>query len=431
MLSEALRRLAGQISHDWPSQARENQRLPEGDWLYWLILAGRGFGKTRTVSETVRQWIKDGFNYVNIIGATADDVRTVSVEGPAGILACCPPAERPEYLKRSYELRWPNGATSLLFSAEEPDRLRGKQHMKLACDEIAAWREPDAWDQALLGLRLGRKPQAVIATTPRPTKIIRDLVANPRTHLIRGSTYDNKANLSDAFVSQIIQKYEGTRLGRQELNAEILDDVIGALWSRALLEQTRRTAAPPLSRIVVAIDPSVSAGEGANECGLIVAGLGDDGHGYVLADESGVMAPVEWARKACQLYRTWSADRIVAEANQGGALVESTIRAVEKTVSFKAVHASRGKITRAEPIAALFEQGRAHIVGTSPQLEDQLCTYSAGSSESPDRLDAMVWALTELALTAQRPQLVWGGIELRSDFEVARHYLNTDGYRNN
>jgi phage terminase large subunit-like protein len=428
MLSEALRRLAGQISHDWPSQARENQRLPDGDWLYWLILAGRGFGKTRTVSETVRQWIKDGFNYVNLIGATADDVRTVSIEGPAGVLACCPSSERPEYLKRSNELRWKNGATSLLFSAEEPDRLRGKQHMKLAADEIAAWREPDAWDQALLGLRLGRKPQAVIATTPRPTKIIRELVANPRTRMTSGSTYDNRANLSEAFVSQIIHKYEGTRLGRPEFNADILDDVIGALWNRNLIEQTRRLVSPPMTRIVVSIDPSVSNGEGANECGLIVSGLGTDNHGYVLADESGVMSSIEWSRRAVQLYKTWSANRIVAEANQGGALIENTIRAVDANVAFKAVHASRGKITRAEPIAALFEQGRAHLVGAFPMLEDQLCTYSAGSSDSPDRLDAMVWALSELALNAQKPQLVWGGIEPRSDLEIARHYLNTDHY---
>ena len=201
------------------------------------------------------------------------------VEGPAGILSCCPNSERPEYLKRSYELRWKNGAISLLFSAEEPDRLRGKQHMKLACDEIAAWREPDAWDQALLGLRLGSRPQAVVATTPRPTKIIRELVANPRTHVVRGSTYDNKSNLSGAFISQIIQKYEGTRMGRQELNAEILDNAIGALWSRKLLDETRRAAAPALSRIVVAIDPSVSNGEGSNECGIVVAGLGVDNHG--------------------------------------------------------------------------------------------------------------------------------------------------------
>ena len=395
------------MADDWQSEVSKNQRLPDGDWLYWLILAGRGFGKTRTVSETVRTWIKQGFNYVNLIGATADDVRTIMVEGPAGILSCCPNSERPEYLKRSYELRWKNGAISLLFSAEEPDRLRGKQHMKLACDEIAAWREPDAWDQALLGLRLGSRPQAVVATTPRPTKIIRELVANPRTHVVRGSTYDNKSNLSGAFISQIIQKYEGTRMGRQELNAEILDNVIGALWSRKLLDETRRAAAPALSRIVVAIDPSVSNGEGSNECGIVVAGLGVDNHGYILADDSAVMAPIEWARKAVQLYRYWGADRIIAEANQGGALIENTIRAVDANVAFKAVHASRGKITRAEPIAALFETGRAHLVGTFPMLEDQLCTFSAGSSDLPDRLDALVWGLTELMVEKQRPQFVF------------------------
>ena len=300
--------------------------------------------------------------------------------------------------------------------------------MKLWCDELAAWREPDAFDQALLGLRIGKKPQALITTTPRPTKIIKELVANPRTHVTRGSTYDNRANLSEAFVSQIIQKYEGTRMGRQELNAEILDDVVGALWTRGLLDQTRRAAAPALSRIVVAIDPSISSSEGADECGLIVAGLGVDNQAYVVEDASGVMASVEWARKAVQLYKTWSADRIIAEANQGGALVEATIRAVDKNVSFKAVHASRGKITRAEPIAALFEQGRAHLVGAFPQLEDQLCTFSAGSSDSPDRLDAMVCALSELALNARRGEFIFGGLDPRSDLDIARSAFSTDHY---
>jgi phage terminase large subunit-like protein len=330
-------------------------------------------------------------------------------------------------------LTWPNGAIATIYSAEEPDRLRGPQHDGLWADELAAWKDAQAvWDQAMFGLRVGKKPRAIITTTPRPIKIIRDLLARDGkdVRVTRGKTSDNAKNLAGSFIQTMASRYEGTRLGRQELDAEILDDVVGALWSRDLLERTRRTAAPPLSRIVVAIDPSVSS-EGANECGLIVAGIDANGHGYVLEDASGVMSPIEWARKACQLYKARSADRIVAEANQGGALVENTIRAIDKNVSFKAVHASRGKITRAEPIAALWEQNRAHLVGTFPMLEDQLCTYSAGSSESPDRLDAMVWALTELALNAQRPQLVWSAAEPRSDLEVARHYLNTDGYRSN
>jgi phage terminase large subunit-like protein len=244
----------------------------------------------------------------------------------------------------------------------------------------------------------------------------------------KGSTYSNREHLPQAFLNQMEKQYAGTRLGRQELDAQILDDVVGALWSRDLLEQTRRAAAPPLSRIVVAIDPSVSNGEGSNECGIVVAGLGVDNHGYVLADESGVMAPIEWARKAVALYKYWGADRIIAEANQGGALIENTIRAVDANVAFKAVHASRGKVTRAEPIAALFEQGRAHLVGTFPQLESQLATYSAGSSESPDRLDSMAWALTELALNQRRGEFIFGGIEPASQLDVARRAFRTDHY---
>ncbi len=278
-------------------------------------------------------------------------------------------------------------------------------------------------------MRRGRRPRQVITTTPKPIPLLRALLKRDDVVVTRGKTSDNAANLAPTFLQTIVSRYEGTRLGRQELDAEILDDVVGALWSRSLLEQTRRSAAPPMTRIVVAIDPSVSSSEGADECGLIVAGLGVDGHGYVLHDASGVMSPIEWARKAVGLSKHWSADRIVAEANQGGALVENQIRAIDHTVSFKSVHASRGKITRAEPIAALFEQGRAHLVGTFPQLEDQLCTFSAGSSDSPDRLDAMVWAMTELALNARRGELVFAGIDKRDELEVARHAFNTDRYR--
>jgi phage terminase large subunit-like protein len=351
--------LADRLEFDWASVARPAQRLPDrlpdgSDWLYWLILAGRGFGKTRTVSEAARQWIKDGFNYVNIIGATADDVRTVSVEGPAGILACCPNSERPEYMRRSNELRWPNGATSLLFSAEEPDRLRGKQHMKLACDELAAWREPDAWDQAILGLRLGRRPQAIIATTPRPTKIIKELVADPRTYVTRGSTFDNIRNLAESFTQQIVKKFEGTRQGRQELYAELLIDTPGALWSHSIIEAARVSAsvaeAMNFERIVVAIDPAVSVSESADLTGIVVCAIDARGDGYVLEDASGKMSPTEWAQKAIGLYRKWRADRIVAEVNNGGLMVETTLRSVDASIPFRAVHASRGKLTRAEPI---------------------------------------------------------------------------------
>jgi phage terminase large subunit-like protein len=408
-------RMRENLAYDWTSQARDNQRLPEGDWLYWLILAGRGFGKTRTVSETVRQWIKDGFNYVNLIGATAHYIRTIMVEGPAGILSCCPNSERPEYLKRSYELRWPNGATSLLFSAEEPDRLRGKQHMKLAADEIAAWREPDAWDQALLGLRLGRKPQAVVATTPRPTKIIEGLVADPKTHLTKGSTFDNRANLSDAFIHQIVQRFHGPRQGRQELMAEILEDTPGALWNRAGLEASRLPATAAqwdFKRIVVAIDPAVSVGEDSDETGIVVAGIDHRDHLCILEDLSGRHQPHQFASIAIAAFKRWRGDRIVAEINNGGAMVEATLRAVDHTIPFRGVHASRGKAVRAEPVSSLWETGRAHLIGSLPELEDQMCGFSpnmpgGSAGSSPDRVDAMVWAGTELALNGQRPQFVF------------------------
>jgi phage terminase large subunit-like protein len=383
--------------------------LPDRDFLYWLILAGRGAGKTRTLSETVRTWVKRGFNYVNLIGATADDVRSVMIEGPAGVLACCPGSERPQYLKRSLELRWPNGTTSLLFSAEEPDRLRGKQHQKLACDEIAAWRDPDAFDQALLGLRLGRKPQAVIATTPRPTKLIKSLVADPRTYLTRGTTYDNRQNLAPDFYARVITKFEGTRLGRQELNAEILDDVPGSLWTRAMIDRAREPIAmPAMVRVVVAVDPSGARhadDHGADEIGIVVAGKGADGRGYVLADRTLKASPVVWGRAAVDAYHEFGADRIVAERNFGGAMVEHVIRTTDASVAFREVSASRGKVARAEPVAALYEQGRvSHIGDDITLLEDELCQMTSNGfagSGSPDRADALVWALTELILTAQ------------------------------
>ena len=385
---------------------RPEQRLPEGDeWLYWLILTGRGWGKTRTLSETVRHWIKLGFNYVNLIGATADDVRTVSVEGPAGILACCPPDERPVFLRNSRELRWPNGATSLLFSAEEPDRLRGKQHEKLACDEIASWRDPEAWNQALFGLRLGRQPQAVIATTPRPTKIIKSLVADPKTHLTRGSTYDNISNLAPAYVQQIIGQFENTRLGRQELYAEILSDTPGALWTRAIIDRARKpVTVPDMQRVVVAVDPSGARSaddDGADNIGIVIAGKGVDGRAYVLGDWTCRLSPAGWGERAVEAYRRFGADRIVAERNFGGAMVEHVIRTAGPDVPFREVSASRGKVARAEPVAALYEQGRVSHAGELDALEDELCqmtTNGFAGSGSPDRADALVWGLTELMI---------------------------------
>jgi phage terminase large subunit-like protein len=405
-------RIRDSVEHDWRSQARPEQLPPSGDWSTWLILAGRGFGKTRTGAETIRAWAEAGLvSHIALVASTAAAARDVMIEGPAGLLSIASNALRPTFEPSKRRVTWPNGVIATLFASEEPDQLRGPQHGLAWLDELASFKNlQSTWDNLQMGMRIGKRPRRIITTTPRPLKLLRELIENPSTVTTRGSTYDNRANLSEEFFSDTIRKYEGTRLGRQELMAEILDDVVGALWTRDLLEKTRVTVAPPLQRIVVAIDPSVSAGEGADECGLIVAGLGVDGQGYVLHDASAVVSPHEWATKAVGLYKHWNADRIVAEANNGGALVEMTIRAIDRNVAYKAVHASRGKVVRAEPIAALFEQGRAHLVGGFPKLEDELCTFSGGSSDSPDRLDALVWALSELQLNAQRGEFVFGGL---------------------
>ena len=396
-----------ELYHRWNFWARENQLLPGGEWATWLILAGRGFGKTRIGAETVRQWVKR-YTLVNLIGATADDARDIMVEGESGILAICPKHERPVYKKSDRQLLWPNGAKSLIFTADEPERLRGKQHKKLWADELAAWRYAESWDQAMLGLRLGDAPQSVVTTTPRPTKLVRDLIADPATHVTRGSTYDNRANLAPTFFDRIIKRYEGTRLGRQELNAEILDDNPHALWKRSKIDELRKTpgAVPHLHRIAVAIDPSVHDGTQPQEdgkraeAGIIVGGIAKVGgvdHGFVLDDLTTFGSPAEWAKVAVTGYKQRKADRIVAETNNGGAMVEGTLRAVDRSVSYVGVHASRGKYTRAEPVSALYEQGRIHHVGTFSKLEDELCDWVPGM-DSPNRLDALVWLFTYLML---------------------------------
>jgi phage terminase large subunit-like protein len=396
------------ILYDWELSARPEQLLPPGDWRTWLILAGRGFGKTRTGAEVVRQWIKH-YPIVNLIAATADDARDIMIEGESGILAICPSSEKPNYLVSKRQLKWPNGAKSLIFTADEPERLRGKQHMKLWADELAAWRYRESWDQAMLGLRLGNNPQAVVTTTPRPIAIVRELAKDPTTHITRGSTYDNEANLAPAFLAQIIKKYEGTRLGRQELNAEILDDNPNALWKRKDIDDLRVRFAPDgLRRVVIGVDPSVTSKKTSDETGIIAAGVkkledGND-HAYILDDLSLIASPDVWAKACVTAYYDYAADRIVAEVNNGGDLVEVVIRTVDKSISYKKVHASRGKAKRAEPIAAIYEQKRAHHVGSFPKLEDQMCSYDPNdeSGDSPDRMDALVWALTELMLKPER-----------------------------
>jgi phage terminase large subunit-like protein len=395
------------IEHDWGWWGRPNQHAPKGEWRTWLLLAGRGFGKTRSGAECIRdQVIHHRRRRIALVAPTAADARDVMVEGESGLLAIGPPQQRPQYEPTKRRLTWPNGAIATTYSADEPERLRGPQHDAAWCDEIASWRYPEAWDMLMFGLRLGPDPRVVVTTTPKPVKIIRELLADPTTVVTRGSSYENRANLADAFFAQIIRKYEGTRLGRQEIEAELLDDVPGALWNRTRLEELRwplYKSLPDLVRIVVAIDPATTSGEDADETGIIVAGKDGGGHGYVLADRSGHYTPTEWAQLAIALYRQHQADRIVAEVNNGGDMVEATLRMIDPNVPYTAVHASRGKVVRAEPVAALYEQqpGRVFHVGTFPTMEDQMCAFTTdfdrkAAGFSPDRVDALVWALTDL-----------------------------------
>jgi predicted phage terminase large subunit-like protein len=394
--------LKAALIDDWAARARPEQLPPTGDWTTWLFCAGRGAGKTRAGSEWVRS-ITSKTGRLALVGATAADVRDVMVEGESGILAICPDRDRPTYEPSKRRLIWASGAIATMYSSEEPDRLRGPQHGAAWCDELGAWRNAEeTWSMLQFGLRIGTKPRQLVTTTPRPIKLLRELLARDGqdVRVTRGSTYDNRANLAPSFFSQIVRQYEGTRLGRQELNAEILEDVQGALWTREMIEAARVKPEnmPEMQRIVVAIDPAVSVSEDSDETGIIVAGKGVDGRAYVLADLSGKFSPSEWASIATNAFHRWRADRIIAESNQGGAMVESTIRVVDPNTPVTLVHASRGKIVRAEPVSALYEQKRVSHAGVFPDLEDQLCSFSPGSKDSPDRLDALVYALTELAL---------------------------------
>lgn len=394
-----------QLKKRWRETARAEQLAPAGDWSVWLILAGRGWGKTRTGAEWFREQAQN-VPLLRIIAPTYADARDTCVEGESGLKAICEPGELVKWNRSIGEGEFKNGARFKVFSGEEPERLRGPQSYADWCDELAAWQYSQAtWDMAMFGLRLGKNPQACVTTTPKPVQVIRDLLKAPTTFITRGSTYDNRANLAPSFFTQIIAKYEGTRLGRQELNAELLDDTPGALWNRAMIETLRVAKAPEMQRIVVAIDPAVTSTNGSDETGLVVAGLGTDGHGYVLQDASGRYSPDAWARRAMQLYHAWQADRIVYETNQGGEMVEYTLRTMEQTLPLRGVHASKNKQARAEPISALYEQSRMHHVGAEfAQLEDQLCNWVPGD-KSPDRLDALVWAFTELMLTGVSGQL--------------------------
>jgi len=395
------------LTYKWPFWARPEQIAPDGAWDGWLIIAGRGWGKTRTGAETIRDEVESGRSTrIGLVGETSADGKDVMVNGESGIIACSPPWNMPVFTASSGsgrpKLKWPSGAIATLYDAREPDQLRGPQHDFIWFDELAKYRYADAvFDQAMFGLRLGEHPAWMATTTPRPIALIKRLIKQQGVIVTRGKTADNLANISPTYKRNVIDHYRGTRLGRQELDAEILEDVPGALWSRRSLDEARVDTAPDLVRIVVGVDPSITSGEASNETGIVVGGIDKNGAGYVLEDWSMRGSPDEWARKAVAAYRKHDADAIIAEANQGGEMVAQVIKSVAD-VPVKLVRATRGKYVRAEPISALYEQGRIHHVGTLATLEDQMIAFTperaADRSDgfSPDRVDALVWTMTDL-----------------------------------
>lgn len=479
----------------WSFWARDNQMAPPGFWTYWLLLAGRGFGKTRTGAEWVNERVQRGLSKrIALVAPTAADVRKVMVEGESGLLAISPPWNRPHFEPSKLQLVWPNGAIAQMFSAEEPERLRGPQCDTFWADELCAWQKmQETWDMLMFGFRLGKNPQGCITTTPKPVPLIKEILAdevsnkNPEgtTVVTRGSTYDNKGNLAAPFFKKVVTKYEGTRLGRQELEAAILDDMPGALWVRADIDRVRvRHNAPPigkfimtnpdtgklvftdgpeprtteewealearsdeiweelvrradairavigedLTRIAVGVDPNVSNDPNSDEIGIVVVGKGlKTRRGYVLADLSMKGSPNEWAATAILGYDMFMGDRVIYEANQGGNMVEWTIQSTAKFlkqqglrksdhVSMTGVHASKGKVTRAEPVSSMYEQGRISHVGTHRILEDQMCLFTSDFDRkamgfSPDRVDSLVWGFTQLFLEG-------------SDTGILEHYQN-------
>ncbi len=390
----------------WEFWSRGNQRAPDGLWRIWLVLAGRGYGKTRAGAEWVRDYArKFGGRRIALVGATMREARAIMVEGESGLLAIAHHWERPHFEPSIDRLTWPNGSLATLYSAAEPENLHGASHHIAWADEIAKWKAGmAAWDNLMLGLRLGDYPRAVATTTPRPVPLIKRLLEDPSVMVTRGRTLDNRLILGRGFVAAMDNAYGGTRLGRQELDGELITDIAGSLWPRALIEACRVDDRPALVRVVVAVDPPVGAKPDSDACGIIVAGLGADDQGYVLDDASVQGAgPDRWAATVAAAARDWSADRVIAEANQGGAMVRSVLKAVERNLPLTLVHATRGKVARAEPVAALYERRRVHHVGAFPQLEDELAGLIigggyAGPGRSPDRADALVYALTELML---------------------------------
>jgi phage terminase large subunit-like protein len=414
-LSQLSKKHLEELIHDWSFWARPEQMEPThlrpSHWDTWLALAGRGWGKTRAGAEWVRHRIKSGDKIVHCVAPTKGDVRKVMVEGDSGLLKVCWEGDKtykgielglPVWSPTNSTLTWANGAKAVFFSAEDPERLRGPQCHSAWCDEVCAWRNAQStWDMLQFGLRLGTSPKVFITTTPKPTKLLRTIVDHTRTVITTGSTYDNQDNLAKVFITNIRDQYEGTRLGRQELYAEVLDEASGALWTREILEacEVDKKDVPELKRIIISIDPATTANEESDDTGIIVAGVDVNGHAYVLEDYTDKYSPSEWAAKAVSLYYEHEADRVVAEKNQGGEMVRHTLQTADETLPITLVHASRGKFARAEPVSALYEQGKVKHVKGLNDLEDQMVQWDPlGSIGSPDRLDATVWAITDLIL---------------------------------
>lgn len=417
--------------YDWPGfWGRPKQLIPgskraaidRDDWIFWLVLAGRGFGKTRTGAETSRIWGEDPNARILMIAPTAADIRDLMIEGPSGLLQCYPADRRPEYFPSKRLIVFPSGAVGILRSADEPERLRGPQFTKFWAEEFCAWRFlSEAWSQLKFGFRMkSTRLRGVITTTPKPTKELKELIANQRTVITRGSSYENRSNISEDYFREVIAPYEGTRLGKQEIYAEVLEDTPGALWTAKLISDLRvrrdEVHWDLVVRVVVAIDPAVSTAETSDLTGMVVAAIVRSGHVLILDDLSMRALPIDWAKTATGVLRhkQWPADLIVGEVNNGGDLVEANIRVALPNAPFQKVWASRGKMTRAEPIATAYERGIVHHVGVFAELEEEMTTYVPGGP-SPNRMDALVWAVTELLF----PQPVEQSVQIGRMVEIS------------
>ncbi|MBA4249099.1 MAG: ATP-binding protein [Candidatus Puniceispirillum sp.] len=391
---------------DWNRSGRQDQKPPHypklSAWDTWLILAGRGFGKTRAGAETIRYLIfESGYKRIALIGQSIKEAQSVMVDGDSGLLNTCSPDQKPVFEKTHNRLRFKNGAIVELYGGNRPERLRGPQFDAVWIDEIAKFQNPEIlYDQIRLCLRLGPSPKCIITTTPKPTDFIKKLVDDPNIHVTRGSTFDNAENLSPQYIEHMKKTYEHTRLGAQELQAELLLNHEGALWNRDSINY-----GAPLDqhwkRIIIAIDPATTCHDKSDETGIVVLGLHNDGIVYVLEDLSGKYSPHQWGEKVVKAYMSWKADRVVAEINKGGDLVERILKSIYSSIAFKPVRATRGKYTRAEPVAALYSQNKVKHVRHFELLEKQMCTYIPTQSKSPDRLDALVWGMTDLLLTQE------------------------------